>query len=68
MAEALPRPTFLGYDYATLFIATGYCLTSSLLSIINKAAVQSFPYPSALTGLQYLTSAAAVYALCAAPI
>lgn len=57
------KPTFMGHDYATIATATGYCLTSSLLSIINKAAVESFPYPSALTGLQYLTSAGAVYAL-----
>lgn len=26
-----------GYDSATLFVALGYCVTSSLLSIINKA-------------------------------
>lgn len=50
-----------GYDYTTVFLTAGYCLTSSLLSIINKFAVLHFPYPAALTGLQYLSSAAAVY-------
>lgn len=64
-SEAVSKGTLsvLGHDFATVFTVTGYCLTSSLLSIINKAAVESFPYPSALTGLQYLTSAAAVYGL-----
>ncbi|KAL1561052.1 GDP-mannose transporter gonst3 [Salvia divinorum] len=41
-------------------IAGGYCLSASLLSIINKWAVMKFPYPGALTALQYLTSAAGV--------
>ncbi|KAK9105397.1 hypothetical protein Scep_022241 [Stephania cephalantha] len=41
-------------------IAAGYCLSASLLSIINKWAVMKFPYPGALTALQYLTSAAGV--------
>lgn len=35
-----------------------------MLSIINKFAVKVFPYPSSLTGLQYATSAAAVFLLC----
>ncbi|KAI3968908.1 hypothetical protein MKW92_026550 [Papaver armeniacum] len=39
-------------------IAAGYCLSASLLSIINKWAVMKFPYPGALTALQYFTSAA----------
>ncbi|KAI6678262.1 hypothetical protein NL676_039058 [Syzygium grande] len=39
-------------------IAAGYCISASLLSIINKWAVMKFPYPGALTALQYLTSAA----------
>ncbi|KAK1279184.1 GDP-mannose transporter GONST3 [Acorus gramineus] len=38
-------------------IAAGYCLSASLLSIINKWAVMKFPYPGALTALQYFTSA-----------
>ncbi|KAI3435061.1 TPT domain-containing protein [Psidium guajava] len=42
-------------------IAAGYCLSASLLSIINKWAVMKFPYPGALTALQYLTSAAGVF-------
>ncbi|XP_071722656.1 GDP-mannose transporter GONST3-like [Rutidosis leptorrhynchoides] len=37
-------------------IAAGYCLSASLLSIINKWAVMKFPYPGALTALQYFTS------------
>ncbi|XP_076944961.1 GDP-mannose transporter GONST3-like [Bidens hawaiensis] len=41
-------------------IAAGYCLSASLLSIINKWAVMKFPYPGALTALQYFTSAAGV--------
>ncbi|KAL2541945.1 GDP-mannose transporter GONST3 [Abeliophyllum distichum] len=41
-------------------IAAGYCISASLLSIINKWAVMRFPYPGALTALQYFTSAAGV--------
>ncbi|KAL3650426.1 GDP-mannose transporter gonst3 [Castilleja foliolosa] len=37
-------------------IAAGYCISASLLSIINKWAVMRFPYPGALTALQYFTS------------
>ncbi|GFP80794.1 gdp-mannose transporter gonst3 [Phtheirospermum japonicum] len=37
-------------------IAAGYCISASLLSIINKWAVMKFPYPGALTALQYFTS------------
>lgn len=42
-------------------IAVGYCISASLLSIINKWAVMKFPYPGALTALQYFTSAAGVF-------
>lgn len=41
-------------------VAAGYCLSAALLSIINKWAVMKFPYPGALTALQYLTSVAGV--------
>ncbi|KAL3366811.1 hypothetical protein AABB24_011489 [Solanum stoloniferum] len=41
-------------------IAAGYCLSASLLSIINKWAIMKFPYPGALTALQYFTSVAGV--------
>lgn len=41
-------------------IAAGYCISASLLSIINKWAVMKFPCPGALTALQYFTSAAGV--------
>lgn len=41
-------------------VAAGYCFSASLLSIINKWAVMKFPYPGALTALQYFTSAAGV--------
>lgn len=51
------------YTLETLFhqlsvysIALGYCISASLLSIINKWAVTKFPYPGLLTALQYLTS------------
>ncbi|XP_015950089.3 GDP-mannose transporter GONST3 isoform X2 [Arachis duranensis] len=42
-------------------VAAGYCLSASLLSIINKWAIMKFPYPGALTALQYFTSAAGVF-------
>ncbi|KAK4834346.1 hypothetical protein QYF36_021115 [Acer negundo] len=42
-------------------IAAGYCLSASLLSIINKWAVMKFPYPGALTALQYFTSVVGVF-------
>lgn len=45
-------------------VAAGYCLSASLLSIINKWAIMKFPYPGALTAMQYFTSAAGVF-LCA---
>ncbi|KAH7665198.1 Multidrug resistance efflux transporter EmrE domain-containing protein [Dioscorea alata] len=38
-------------------VAAGYCISASLLSIINKWAIMKFPYPGALTALQYFTSA-----------
>ncbi|ERM97809.1 hypothetical protein AMTRI_Chr01g129570 [Amborella trichopoda] len=41
-------------------VAAGYCISASLLSIINKWAVIKFPYPGALTALQYFTSTAGV--------
>ncbi|KAG2542514.1 hypothetical protein PVAP13_9NG642400 [Panicum virgatum] len=41
-------------------VAAGYCLSASLLSIINKWAVMKFLYPGALTALQYFTSVAGV--------
>ncbi|OAY34364.1 GDP-mannose transporter GONST3 [Manihot esculenta] len=42
-------------------VAAGYCISASLLSIINKWAVMKFPFPGALTALQYFTSAAGVF-------
>ena len=54
-----------GYDNYTIFLVAGYCLTSSLLSILNKFAVLHFPYPAALTGFQYALSAFTVIVLCA---
>ena len=67
MASNAAGTLFCGYDSTTVVLTAGYCLTSSMLSIINKFAVLHFPYPAALTGLQYITSAASVYALCANP-
>lgn len=54
--------TLMGFfQQASLYgIAAGYCLSASLLSIINKWAVMKFPYPGALTALQYFTSALGV--------
>ncbi|KAM3274798.1 hypothetical protein ACQJBY_043663 [Aegilops geniculata] len=49
--------------YATNSLVIGYALCSSLLAIINKYAVTKFNYPGLLTTLQYLTSAAGVWAL-----
>ena len=40
--------------------AVGYCISASLLCIVNKWAVTKFPYPGALTALQYSTSVAGV--------
>ncbi|RWW47593.1 hypothetical protein BHE74_00046401, partial [Ensete ventricosum] len=47
---------FLAQQASVYGVAAGYCLSASLLSIINKWAVMAFPYPGALTALQYLTS------------
>ncbi|GAB2228859.1 hypothetical protein Droror1_Dr00022990 [Drosera rotundifolia] len=41
-------------------IAAGYCISASLLSIINKWGVMKFPYSGALTALQYFRSPAGV--------
>lgn len=41
-------------------VTVGYCLSGSLLTIINKWAVMKFHYPGALTALQYLTSVVGV--------
>lgn len=38
----------------------GYCISASFLCIVNKWAVMKFPYPGALTALQYSTSVAGV--------
>ncbi|XP_074566768.1 GDP-mannose transporter GONST3-like [Curcuma longa] len=62
-AEPQPKPGFLQIlvQQASVYgVAAGYCISGSLLSIINKWAVMKFPYPGALTALQYLTSAAGV--------
>ncbi|EPS69975.1 hypothetical protein M569_04787, partial [Genlisea aurea] len=61
--EEKPPPTW--YDIllrqASVYgVAAGYCISGSLLSIINKWAVMKFPYPGALTALQYFTSALGV--------
>ncbi|XP_074561256.1 GDP-mannose transporter GONST3-like [Curcuma longa] len=53
------KDTLLGFAHqASVYgVAAGYCISASLLSIINKWAVMKFPYPGALTALQYFTSA-----------
>ncbi|TKY63413.1 GDP-mannose transporter GONST3 [Spatholobus suberectus] len=53
--------TSLVHQISVYGVAAGYCLSASLLSIINKWAVMKFPYPGALTALQYFTSAAGVF-------
>ncbi|XP_057458747.1 GDP-mannose transporter GONST3 [Lotus japonicus] len=53
--------SFLAQQISVYGVAAGYCLSASLLSIINKWAVMKFPYPGALTALQYFTSAAGVF-------
>ncbi|XP_078441371.1 golgi nucleotide sugar transporter 3 [Wolffia australiana] len=50
----------LGQRASVYGVAAGYCISGSLLSIINKWAVMKFPYPGALTALQYFTSASGV--------
>jgi solute carrier family 35 protein len=53
--------SFLLQQASVYGIAAGYCISASLLSIINKWAVMKFPYPGALTALQYFTSAVGVF-------
>eukprot|EP00249_Psilotum_nudum_P006399 c19717_g1_i1 orf=226-1407(-) len=48
-------------EASVIGIAIGYCLSASLLSIINKWAIMKFPFPGSLTALQYLVSAGGVY-------
>ncbi|WOL14465.1 hypothetical protein Cni_G23245 [Canna indica] len=56
------KDTLIGFaQQASVYgVAAGYCLSASLLSIINKWAIMKFPYPGALTALQYFTSALGV--------
>ncbi|XP_057859826.1 GDP-mannose transporter GONST3 [Cryptomeria japonica] len=44
-------------------IVVGYCVSASLLSIINKWAIMKFPFPGSLTALQYFSSVSAVVLL-----
>lgn len=50
-------------DLHVVFLVIGYCLCSSLLSVVNKAAITVFPFPSLLTGFQYFVSVVAVFFL-----
>ncbi|CAI5481694.1 unnamed protein product [Closterium sp. Yama58-4] len=50
-------------DLTALPLVVGYALCSSLLAIINKYAIDVFPFPSLLTALQYLTCVVAVFGL-----
>jgi hypothetical protein len=43
--------TSIVHQISVYGVAAGYCLSASLLSIINKWAVMKFPYPGALTVL-----------------
>jgi drug/metabolite transporter (DMT)-like permease len=44
-------------------IVAGYCVSASLLSIINKWAIMKFPFPGSLTALQYFSSVSGVLIL-----
>lgn len=50
-------------DACVYGVVAGYCLSASLLSIINKWAIMKFPFPGSLTALQYFSSVAAVVLL-----
>lgn len=55
-----PRYSALLHQASVYGVATGYCISASLLTIINKWAIMTFPYPGALTALQYFTSVVGV--------
>lgn len=55
-----PRYSDLLHQASVYGVATGYCISASLLTIINKWAIMKFPYPGALTALQYFTSVVGV--------
>lgn len=44
-------------------IVAGYCVSASLLSIINKWAIMKFPFPGSLTAMQYFSSVSGVLIL-----
>eukprot|EP00897_Mesotaenium_endlicherianum_P000401 jgi/Mesen1/10361/ME000080S09748 len=50
-------------NLTALPLVIGYALCSSLLAIINKYAIEVFPFPSLLVGLQYTTCVVAVFLL-----
>eukprot|EP00270_Netrium_digitus_P018508 TRINITY_DN705_c0_g1_i1.p1 TRINITY_DN705_c0_g1~~TRINITY_DN705_c0_g1_i1.p1 ORF type:complete len:357 (-),score=61.09 TRINITY_DN705_c0_g1_i1:461-1531(-) len=50
-------------NLTALPLVIGYALCSSLLAIINKYAIEVFPFPSLLTALQYVTCVIAVFVL-----
>eukprot|EP00271_Cylindrocystis_brebissonii_P010635 TRINITY_DN26896_c0_g1_i1.p1 TRINITY_DN26896_c0_g1~~TRINITY_DN26896_c0_g1_i1.p1 ORF type:complete len:332 (-),score=36.42 TRINITY_DN26896_c0_g1_i1:1177-2172(-) len=52
-----------GADWTVVPLVIGYALCSSLLAVVNKAAVDVFPFPSFLTALQYLTCVVCVFCL-----
>lgn len=51
-----PRYSDLIHQASVYGVATGYCISASLLSVINKWAIMKFPFPGALTALQYFTN------------
>ncbi|WZZ72644.1 hypothetical protein YC2023_084014 [Brassica napus] len=57
---AEPRYGALLHQASVYGVATGYCISASLLTIINKWAIMTFRYPGALTALQYFTSVVGV--------
>uniref|UniRef100_A0A7S2FHC9 Sugar phosphate transporter domain-containing protein n=1 Tax=Pycnococcus provasolii TaxID=41880 RepID=A0A7S2FHC9_9CHLO len=46
-----------------VYLAIGYAISSSALSVVNKWALLAFPYPTTLTFLQYVGSASFAYAV-----
>eukprot|EP00271_Cylindrocystis_brebissonii_P009646 TRINITY_DN24672_c0_g1_i1.p1 TRINITY_DN24672_c0_g1~~TRINITY_DN24672_c0_g1_i1.p1 ORF type:complete len:357 (-),score=6.56 TRINITY_DN24672_c0_g1_i1:630-1700(-) len=50
-------------DVSVIPLVVGYTICSSLLAVVNKAAIDVFPFPSLLTAFQYLTCVVAVFAL-----
>ncbi|KAG2321098.1 hypothetical protein Bca52824_014311 [Brassica carinata] len=51
-----PRYSDLLHQASAFGVVTGYCISASLLLLINKWAIMKFPHPGALTALQCFTN------------